>query len=335
MARVDIHYFYQAMQCAVRQGYDSEAILTKLDINLPEHAHQVDDQHMTRLVQFVWATLEDEFLGCTNTPCKRGTFPFMARHIMQFQSLGQMLKQAFHFYSLVTDDVKMSLTEKGDNAEIEFSFPCRRRDPGYFFCEFWLIIWHRFSSWLIDEKIPLTLVSFDYAKPQHHQQLKLLFPCRHRFGSSSVKLCFLAKYLELPCARTQAQLTQFLHRSPADLITIPGGDSSVKSMIRAELLNQNGLELYCPTLEALAASLNISAQTLRRRLRVEGTSYPQIKDEIRLDLALEYLTGGKLTIAQIAIKLGFSEPRSFTRAFKHWTGVSPSKYRLGDGIAQI
>ena len=51
-----------------------------------------------------------------------------------------------------------------------------------------------------------------------------------------------------------------------------------------------------------------------------------IKDEIRRDLAIDYLVMSKRNITNISIALGFSEPRSFTRAFKHWTGVSPSKY---------
>lgn len=327
LARVDIHYFNQALECAVRQGQKRSDILSHLDIAIPEQATQVDDQDMTRLVQFIWASLDDEFLGCTKIPCKRGTFPFMARHVMQFKTLGQMLKQAIHFYSLVTDEVVMKLQQKGDIAEFEFVFTHNEHDPGYFFREFWLIIWHRFSSWLIDKKIPLTQVSFDYDKPLHHQQLKLLFPCRHRFGSNRIKLYFSAKYLDFPAVRTHEQLTQFLRRSPADLITIPGSDYSARSMIRARLINQDSAELNCPTIESLAASLNISAQTLRRRLKVEGTSYPQIKDEIRLDLALDYLRSGKLSVAEIAIRLGFSEPRSFTRAFKHWTGFSPSKYK--------
>jgi AraC-like DNA-binding protein len=51
-----------------------------------------------------------------------------------------------------------------------------------------------------------------------------------------------------------------------------------------------------------------------------------IKDEIRRDLAIEYLLISKRNIKDISNALGFSEPRSFTRAFKHWTGVSPSNY---------
>ncbi len=326
MAKVDIHYFREALNCAVRKGFDGDAILSALDIVITPTQQQVDDEQMTRLVQHVWASLNDEFLGCTTHPCKVGMFPFMARHVLHYKSLEKILEQGIFFYNLVTDDIQMKLVKRRDVAELEFFFAHPELDPNHFFLEFWLIIWHRFSSWLIDEKIPLSQVCFTHAKPSHWQEVKLLFPCRHSFNRPVVKLCFYSKHLDLPCSRTGKELTRLLRESPADLITIPGSEHSFKARIRAILIHHQGDILYCPSFEALALNLNMSAQTLRRRLKVEGTSYPMIKGEIRRDLAIEYLLSSNHSITDISNALGFSEPRSFTRAFKQWTGVSPSKY---------
>jgi len=326
MAKVDMHYFREALNCAIRKGFDGDEILSTLDINITPNQQRVDGEQMARLVQYVWANLNDEFLGCTNQPCKLGMFPFMARHVLHYKSLENMLEQGISFYNLVTDDLQMKLLRSGDFAELAFIFPHPERDPNHFFLEFWLIIWHRFSSWLIDVKIPLSQVCFTHPKPAHYQEAKLLFACRHNFNRPVVKLCFHAKYLDLPCVRTKKELTRFLRDSPADLITIPGSEHSFKSKIRAILLHHESDTLYCPSFETLALNLSMSAQTLRRRLKVEGTSYPMIKDEIRRDLAIDYLQMSNRSITDISNALGFSEPRSFTRAFKHWTGVSPSKY---------
>lgn len=326
MAKVDMHYFREALNCAIRKGFDGDEILSTLDINITPNQQRVDGEQMARLVQYVWANLNDEFLGCTNQPCKLGMFPFMARHVLHYKSLENMLEQGISFYSLVTDDLQMKLLRSGDFAELAFIFPHPERDPNHFFLEFWLIIWHRFSSWLIDVKIPLSQVCFTHPKPAHYQEAKLLFACRHSFNRPVVKLCFHAKYLDLPCVRTKKELTRFLRDSPADLITIPGSEHSFKAKIRAILLHHESDTLYCPSFETLALNLSMSAQTLRRRLKVEGTSYPMIKDEIRRDLAIDYLQMSNRSITDISNALGFSEPRSFTRAFKHWTGVSPSKY---------
>jgi AraC-like DNA-binding protein len=326
MAKVDIHYFREALNCAVRKGFDGDEILSTLAINIEPDQQRVDGEQMASLVQYLWANLNDEFLGCTNQPCKRGMFPFMARHVLHYKSLEKILEQGFSFYNLVTDDLQMKLVKNGDFAELEFIFFHPELDPNHFFLEFWLIIWHRFSSWLIDVKIPLRHVCFTHAKPAHSQEAKLLFSCRHSFNRPRVKLCFHAKYLDLPCVRTRKELTHFLRESPADLITIPGSEHSFKAKIRGIIIDHESDSLYCPSFGTIALSLNMSAQTLRRRLKVEGTSYPMIKDEIRRDLAIDYLLNSNRSITDISTALGFSEPRSFTRAFKDWTGISPSKY---------
>ena len=124
--------------------------------------------------------------------------------------------------------------------------------------------------------------------------------------------------------RTQRDLSIFLKNSPADLITIPGEDQTYKARIRSLLIHQKQDILNCPDFDSLAKHFNLGAQTLRRKLNAEGTSYPQIKDDIRKDLAIERLLSNSSSIADIARSLGFSESRSFTRAFKKWTGFRPN-----------
>jgi AraC-like DNA-binding protein len=79
--------------------------------------------------------------------------------------------------------------------------------------------------------------------------------------------------------------------------------------------------------EQIADQLNLSLRSLQRRLRDEQTSYQQLLDETRLELALQYINRTSLSVAQIAPLLGFSDSSNFNRAFKRWLGISPSKYR--------
>jgi AraC-like DNA-binding protein len=82
-----------------------------------------------------------------------------------------------------------------------------------------------------------------------------------------------------------------------------------------------------PDLEAVAAHMHISPQTLRRHLREEGTSFQELKDQLRRDIAIYHLGRADLSLQQIAEQLGFSEPSAFHRAFKKWTGLTPGAYR--------
>jgi AraC-like DNA-binding protein len=82
-----------------------------------------------------------------------------------------------------------------------------------------------------------------------------------------------------------------------------------------------------PDIEQVAASLHMSARTLRRRLEAEGTSYRALVDEVRERLAEELLVAGGLTVEQVARRLGYAETASFTNAFKRWKGIGPRAYR--------
>jgi AraC-like DNA-binding protein len=82
-----------------------------------------------------------------------------------------------------------------------------------------------------------------------------------------------------------------------------------------------------PTEQALANALGMSLRGLQRKLSDEGTSYSRIFDEVRHELAQNYLAGSHRSVNEITYLLGYSEQSAFTRAFKRWNGKSPSDYR--------
>jgi AraC-like DNA-binding protein len=82
---------------------------------------------------------------------------------------------------------------------------------------------------------------------------------------------------------------------------------------------------------AVAAELGLSEQSLYRRLKAEGTTFERIADGLRQRLAVRYLSEERLSAKETAYRLGFSDPAAFSRAFKRWTGRSPSACRGGSG----
>ena len=79
--------------------------------------------------------------------------------------------------------------------------------------------------------------------------------------------------------------------------------------------------------EAVARALHKSLRSLQRRLKEQGTSYKQLLEETRRELAGQYIANSQYSISEITYLLGFSETSNFSRAFKRWTGKSPSAYR--------
>jgi AraC-like DNA-binding protein len=79
--------------------------------------------------------------------------------------------------------------------------------------------------------------------------------------------------------------------------------------------------------EETAKQLHMSPRTLQRKLADANTTYVQLVDDTRKDLALRYIEDPSRSLTDITFSLGFAQPSAFTRAFKRWTGLSPSDYR--------
>jgi AraC-like DNA-binding protein len=95
----------------------------------------------------------------------------------------------------------------------------------------------------------------------------------------------------------------------------------VRELALRELLRGN------PTVEGAARALRMSPRTLASRLESEGTTFSAVVDQMRREMALDYLDDPRLTPTEIAFRIGFSHVEAFYRAFKRWTGQTPTAYR--------
>lgn len=329
MATIACHYVKAALGGAIRHGLDADELLVKSGINPRVFASpigRVSDSQMTRLVQRVWWTLSDEFMGFTRTPCKRGLFPLVVEMAGRCRDLREVLDLGSRMYNLIGEDIQTTLVEDGEVAYLNASFAHPELDPDHFFTEFWLVIWHRFSSWLTGRKIPLLHARLAYPKPAHAAELSYLFPCLKEYNSEANQLAFSTHYLNMKPLRRKSEIIRFSRYSPAGLMTIPGDDRSLKNRINHLVMTQSGSVLQLPRIAEVAGHFHLTTQTFHRRLKKEGTSYQRIKDGIRRDIAVTKLVKERLPVYKVAEIVGFSEPRSFTRAFKQWTGLSPREY---------
>lgn len=101
--------------------------------------------------------------------------------------------------------------------------------------------------------------------------------------------------------------------------------SSTAMRVRAALITR--LPSGRVTQREVASALHMSLRTLQRKLEDEGTSYKALLEETRRELARQYLRQSSITVNEVTYLLGFSEPSNFARAFKRWTGRSPSDFR--------
>jgi AraC-like DNA-binding protein len=131
--------------------------------------------------------------------------------------------------------------------------------------------------------------------------------------------------------RSDQELATYVQNAPADVMTIPGADTTLEAQIERMIGQRHPERLVFAPIHELAKELGVSSQTLHRRLKESATSYQKIKDNLRREVAIHKLVNERLSVEQVAEVVGFTESRSFTRAFKHWTGLTPREYCKREG----
>jgi AraC-like DNA-binding protein len=168
-------------------------------------------------------------------------------------------------------------------------------------------------------------VRFAHAEPNNVCEHARFFSAPVRFACGENALVLPTPRLDTPCVRADPALLAVLDRYAADRLARAPQTHTLADRVRTTLAEQLvGTE---PGVARLAARLRMSVRTLNRTLAAEGTTYRALLDQLRHELAARNLADDRVSIAEIAFLLGFSELSSFYRAFKRWTGCTPVEFR--------
>jgi AraC-like DNA-binding protein len=268
--------------------------------------------------------LDDEALGWFSRRLPWGSYGMLCRASITAPDLGVALKRWCRHHALLTDDITLTLRQDGGLAH--YTLAERRRFGAM--REFCLVtslrFVHGFACWAVDSSIPLREVAFPFDAPPHQDVYPLLFPGPVYFNATRCGFSFDARYLALPLRRDERALRTMLQRALPLTVLQYRRDRLLVQRVR-ELLRANAAELH--SAETLARALNMSVRTLHRQLQDEGAALQALKDEVRRDQAIDQLRRTRRPVKQVALAVGFGNEKSFARAFKQWTGESPSDFR--------
>lgn len=274
--------------------------------------------------------LDDEALGWFERPLPWGAYGMLCRASITAPDLGVALKRWRRHHAILTPDVAFELTIEGDRARLAIG---ERRDLGEA-REFCLVTLLRyvlgFSCWAIDSAIPLRAAAFPFDEPAHVAVYPTIFCKDLAFGAARAELSFDARYLALPLKRDESDLAAMLKRA-LPLTVLPYRRDRllverIRRLLRAPARRFEGAD-------DLADALAMSTRTLHRRLEAEGASLRDLKEEARIDLAKRALARDRAPIKRVAHLAGFRNAKSFARAFRSWTGETPSAFRARRGGA--
>ena len=149
------------------------------------------------------------------------------------------------------------------------------------------------------------------------------FGCEVQFGADANQLVFDRAALDDLPGDPRLRLVLEEH-AREQLARIPEAEPLIHE-VRQHLLEQLERGTVDPSL--LARRVRMSERTLRRKLQAAGTRYQDLLDELRAQLAKQYVQRPDADVAQVASRLGFADPSTFYRAFKRWTGLTPAQYQ--------
>ena len=310
-----------------RRGMDPAGALTSAQIT-PEEL-RIPDARVTAL-QMEWMSaaamreLDDEALGWFSRRLPWGSYGMLVRASLTSPTLAVALQRWCRHHGLLTQDIvvtldthdglaRLTLTEHRDLDELrEFCVVSVLRNALGVAC------------WLTDSRIPLLGTTLRFGPPPHAGSYRLLFDGPTRFNADTHSLLFDAGYLQLPVRRNEAALQRMLQRALLLTVRPYRRDRLLVEKVRQALAEHPE---HCRNAEELAQWLNMSARTLHRQLREEGSSLQALKDSVRRERASELLLRTQRPLKQIAAEVGFQNEKSFLRAFKGWTGQTPESYR--------
>lgn len=185
--------------------------------------------------------------------------------------------------------------------------------------------WVSFGRWISGRDEAPLRVDFRHAAPADLAPYQALFRCTLAFGQPANCLHFPSHFLDLPVRDADPHLHRaMLREAEAQLERSFAGLSLPQQlrMLLAELLPAGEASL-----DTAARRLQLAPRTLQRRLAAEGSSFKAVLDTLRREQALRYLCESELSLADIALLLGFAEQSAFSHAFRDWQGCSPLEYR--------
>jgi AraC-like DNA-binding protein len=323
---VAIQQVQMILQGARHRGVEEADLLARAGIApalLESPLARISQSQYALLMRGLRRVLRDELWGLATRPLRPGSFGQCVKQLVRCGTLGEALRGGFAFYDLLIDDFVARLSVRGERAQIHFVLR-RETDARLDYCvKAFMLFTFGTASWLVARRVPV--LGVDYTAAQVGTDTSRVYQAPIHYGQPHVGLSFDSHWLELPLVQTDQSMREFLAGAPANLIIKYRDTSSLSDRIRRMLRRRLGEEL--PSLEEVGDTLAVTPQTLRRRLREEGRGFQQIKDELRRDAAIEFLTNTRLPLLDIANQVGFSEASTFHRAFKGWTGVAPGEYR--------
>lgn len=282
----------------------------------------------TRLAKAIISHTQDESLRLFPRKVSAGSF-FMAGTIaVHCPTIESALDRIARFYSLLDCGVRFEFSRVRDGASIRLVAEDASLIQDNVIFEIYLTALHRFAVWLAGHPLTLRSVSLSGRPRAYGDAYERIFTdVPVHVGAQENSFLLGANCLEMPVVRSEADFFSFQRQHASYLFAPLERESeltaTIRSRVAAELMNGRPP----PTLSDIADAVGLLPRKIARQLSVEGLCFREVTAVARRDISFKFLADSALPLEEVAEQAGYSELSAFSRAFKSWTGVTPSGFR--------
>jgi len=171
-------------------------------------------------------------------------------------------------------------------------------------------------------------IRFAHSKPKDVRPFQRIFKAPLQFDSGHYAVVFSKGWLKRRVSEPSPVLLDLLQRE-IERLEVKEGDNfvdQVRTLLRTTLVSGHA------SASEVSELLSINRRTLNRRLRIYGTHFRELVDEVSFEIARQLLEDSTIQIVQIAMLLGYSNASAFTRAFRRWSKTTPAKWRAKKNV---
>lgn len=226
------------------------------------------------------------------------------------------------FAGLLCDGLTMQFEMHNDlcSAGMTLSTPCSQH-----FSDFLVASAFSMANQISGINFPALEVKFQHGTPKNIQAFESFFRCQIYFDQPRTESVFDPRHLDLQSMDSDPKMRKLMEEKANTILAKLAPEDDLIESLRRYLIPL--LSQVMPTLKEAGEHLNISPRSLQRRLAQGGSSYQAVIDELKSEAAKAYLAKQEYSFLDVALLLGFADQSSFNRAFKRWTGKTPTQFR--------
>lgn len=291
---------------------------------------------MTRLWQRAVQLSGNPAIGLNMAKVVRpASFHVVGYALMSSRTLKEGFARLVRYQRIIAEGADLSFRQLAEGYALVLAIHGDRLAPARQSAEASLAYTLAFCRWMTGKPIRPLEIRFQGEPPADLEPYQQVFQAPLKFNAAHYAVLFERADLETPLPSANASLAQ-LHDRFAGEYLARFSESRVTHQARQVLCRL--LPQGEPKRDTVAQALHLSQRTLQRRLQEEGTSFQQLLDDTRRELAVQYLAQPNLTLLETAYLLGFADPSNFFRAFRRWFDATPGEYRaqnLSAGLAPL